>query len=314
MNNMKYITPKAIAIASTATVLAGLLGMHVWREQHRPKILEIYVFPLKSGNSIFIRTPDDMRYIINGGANSEIIRHITNILPFYSRKIDGIFATDVDPKNVGGLISIIERYGTEKVYLPSETIYSLGLVEVQNDAYKVLLDTIDTHKVKIEKLSAGMSVALGSSTKMEILFPISTSTMPNFEYSKASSPQLIMRIVSNRESDGKTVVILGEASKKIQKSLKIEKSDVLIMSNGASEDQLDPAVAEKIAPKFVIYSKSETPAKKSSSNSKSSSTIKPNLLFAKILPQDRFNVKKGTVKITIYGYGTESKIELMQND
>lgn len=309
---MIKITAKTLAIASTVTLLTTALGMYVWGEEHRLPALEVYVFSLKSGNSFFIRTPDDMRYIINGGANSEIIRHITKILPFYSHRIDAVFATDVDPKNVGGLISIIERYGTEKVYLPSENIYTLGLDTQKNDAYKVFIDTVTENSIPVQQLGNSEELRLGNSgdVTLEILFPSAAKTSDSsitddlFEYSKASPPQLIMRIVQRSKNTNKSILLFGSASKKIQKAINTSKSDVLAISNGASEVQLDSGVIEKVAPRYVVYSKNDVSSKKSASEQKM------NPLFANILPKNRFNIKEGIVRIVI----NEGQIDIDQDN
>src|ERR1700690_3654211 len=91
-----FARKKIILTAATAILATATLGGYVWKEEHHPAILEIYAFNLKSGRSYFIRTPDDKRILVDGGANSEIIGELTRILPFYSRRIDSLIATGQD--------------------------------------------------------------------------------------------------------------------------------------------------------------------------------------------------------------------------
>jgi beta-lactamase superfamily II metal-dependent hydrolase len=103
-------SPKSAIIAATASAIVAGVGAYVWHQEHRLPLLDIYLFALKSGQSAFIRTPDDRRILVNGGSNSEIIRRISKRLPFYSRRIDALIVTDTSAKNVSGLIDVLERY------------------------------------------------------------------------------------------------------------------------------------------------------------------------------------------------------------
>jgi hypothetical protein len=49
--------------------------------------------------AVFLQTSGGKRILINGGGNSEIIRKITKVIPFYSRHIDTIISTNEEDKN-----------------------------------------------------------------------------------------------------------------------------------------------------------------------------------------------------------------------
>ena len=106
---MKIASKPLIVVAAVGAVALGL-GGYVWKEENRPAILEVYVFSLSSGRSIFIRTPEDKRILIDGGGNSDIVDELTQILPFYSRRIDAVVATNSEGNNVSGLIDVLNRY------------------------------------------------------------------------------------------------------------------------------------------------------------------------------------------------------------
>ena len=118
--------PFIIAALATAATLAGI-GGYAYIESNRPAVLELFIFNTPGNPAIFIRTPNDKRILINGGSNSEIIERISGILPFYSRRIDMVIATNDDPKNTTGLIDVIDRYSVDKVVLPAVSLQSLGL-------------------------------------------------------------------------------------------------------------------------------------------------------------------------------------------
>ena len=188
---------------------AGFIFGFAWQEWDRTKVLEIYVFDLKSNEATFIRTPNDKRILINGGANSGIIRQLTKILPFYSRKIDTIIATDTNGNNVSGLIDILKRYSVDKVILPAITLESLGLSTTTDQIYSVFLDMIKEKGIRIEQVKEGDKVEFDS-VSFNFLFPTASES---FKYSKASAPQLVMNISYGKNS----IMLLNNVKYKIQK-------------------------------------------------------------------------------------------------
>ena len=142
------------AVAGAAVSSVGL-GAYVWHEQSRPAVLEVYLFSLKGAPGAFIRTPEDKRVLINGGANSDVIQEITKILPFYSRRIDMVIATKDDADHVSGLVDIVSRYSVGGAYIPAVTLNSLGLASTTDPAYQAFLDKLGELKVPPQLLEAG---------------------------------------------------------------------------------------------------------------------------------------------------------------
>jgi beta-lactamase superfamily II metal-dependent hydrolase len=314
------ITSKPIVIGAAATVLAFGMAGYVWREEHREPILELYVFNLKSGSSVFVRTPDDKRILINGGANSEVIRELTDILPFYSRRIDTIIATAADGKDVSGLIDVLERYSVDNVVVPAITLQSLGLASTTDQIYATFLDTVSRLKIPLREVSAGDALDLGhgigeqgmtgQDVRAEILFPASSAASSTdahansgaFQYSRASAPEIIMRISYGQTS----FMLLGNATTKVQKFIATStesmtggdlRTNVLVVPHSVSADSLSAALMNKIKPDYLIYSQAITSSSKKST--KKPTKVDP-LYF--ILGDKRFNLKdKGTAKIVSDG-------------
>lgn len=323
-----YMT-KPLLIGAAATALLSCLAGYVWHEEQRPATLEIYVFSLKSGRSMFIRTPDDRRILIDGGASSEIIRHLTRVLPFYTRRIDAIIATNADGKNVAGLIDIVGRYDVDRAYIPRFTLNNLALASSTDHIYETFLAALEISGVQTDEVQTGDQIPLSGSLQekdqpravLHALFPAPPGAFP---YSKASAPELLFSIVYGNTS----VTFMGDASVKVQKYvassseivreqvLKAGGGRVLVVSHSAAEGNTSPELMNALRPDFLVYEKAlragevkKTTAKPATKNKKPKP--KPNPLAA-ILNEDRFNLKEvGTVKITSDGeeilVGTESE-------
>lgn len=282
------------ALMIIAFVITTGLTMHVYKQEHRPPLFEAYVFNLKSGRSIFIRTPNDRRIIIDGGGNSEIIRMITSIMPFYSKRIEYIFATNEEGKNSSGLIDVLGRFKLGQIVTPSVSLTTLGITSSTDETYKDFKKAVLASGILVKEIADGDVLDLDHDVKLRILFPSSVG----FEYSKASSPELLFEITygDNR------IVFIGNATTKVQNHIAKtivsdeNSSTVIIFSNSASPETLSFELIDKIRPDYLVFSKQIT---KTSKKKKTSAKMKTDPL-AGVLDSNRYNVRIGKgVRIVI---------------
>ncbi|MFA6554383.1 MAG: hypothetical protein WCS89_02630 [Candidatus Paceibacterota bacterium] len=293
---MNISKPLVIAVASTA--LASGLGGYVWKESSRPPILEIYIFSLSNGRSMFIRTPEDKRILIDGGPNSEIIRELTKIIPFYSHYIDMIMATNTDGKNVSGLIDVVERYKVNQAFVPAVTLETVGLASSTDQIYSTFIDTLNIENIKTDKVLADDNIVLDGKVSIKSIFPIKDS---DFTYSKTSSPEVLFNI-----SFGSTnITFLGSASNKTQRAIVFSPSstlgdaDVLVVSHSALPENIYSQLINEIKPEYLVYSRKVT-NKSTVLRAKAKKEVIDPLAYIK--DDKKFNLKeKGTVKITSDG-------------
>jgi hypothetical protein len=281
---------KPVLIGLAASGALAAISAYALYEQNRPPLLEIYVFSLKNGHSLFIRTPDDQRILFGGGANSEVIRSLTNILPFYDRHIDTIIVPSDDPKLVGGLIDVIDRYSVDTVYVPAFNSENTGIASTTSETYKTFLEHARARKLPLISIRAGDELVLGGGdltgtryeggpytdpTRLRILFPVPPAA---FEYTKASPPAVHFHLRYNTTQ----VAYFGIASKKVQKfttgysesnldgsvTLPDLTADVLIVSMNAHANTLSPELLKAVRPETVIYSSMVTKDSTSRAGSK----------------------------------------------
>ncbi|MFA6294852.1 MAG: hypothetical protein WC666_00320 [Candidatus Paceibacterota bacterium] len=310
--SIKSISKPLLVVAAT-TAVASSLGAYIWKIEARPPILEIYVFVLSSGRSMFIRTPEDKRVLIDGGSNSEIVRKLTDILPFYSRRIDKIIATNTEGKNISGLIDIIERYDVSEAYISGINLEVLGIASSSDQIFSTFTDTLQREVIKTQELIAGDNIHLDNKTDLHVFFPVHQD---RFAYSKASAPEILFSISLGATS----VTFLGNASNKVQKFIASTSpiidettktneitTDILIVSHSALPVNISPVLMDKLRPKYLIYSKLiRNTSTKSVKDSKTASLKKKEIKdpLGYVLDENRFNLKeRGAIKITSDGIG-----------
>ncbi|MGC9605317.1 MAG: hypothetical protein ABSF56_00960 [Minisyncoccia bacterium] len=299
---IKGASKPLLIFAAGAAALSGT-GLYAWHESRRPAVLELFVFDLPGAPAVFIRTPNDKRILIDGGSNAEVIRRLTKILPFYSRRIDSVVATAADGKNVTGLIEALNRYSVDKAIIPDVTLESLGLASSSDPIYRTFIETIDLHHIPVQKVLSGDRLVLdrtgidsNDGVTADTLFPVPAD---RFNYSKASVPEIVMRI----EYGSTSVALLGGAGVKIQKFVATENqkpADAVVISQSATASNVSAELVDSMAPDFLLYSQQimKSP-KKPPAAAKKKAAGDP---LAGITDDRRFNVRKtGTVKIVSDG-------------
>lgn len=292
----KNLRKPFIVTAALAAVASGV-GSYAWLDGQRAPALEVYIFSLKSGTSILIRTPEDRRILIGGGATGEVVRSVSSILPFYSRHIDMLISPSDDDKVVTGLIDIADRYNIDEAYVPALTAQMLGsssttrVVGTSSSTYQIFLDTLSRKYIPTHEVSAGDSIMLGNNVIAQVLFPEPPGKFP---YTKANPPELVLNITYRSHS----ILILGNTSKKIQDFLattSLSHSDVVVVSGTALPTNTSYNLIHDIAPSTLVYSRAPM---KSSPKKK----LPPDP-WAAVLPENRFNIREGrSVKVTSDGH------------
>ncbi|MBP6858382.1 MAG: hypothetical protein KBC33_00955 [Candidatus Pacebacteria bacterium] len=289
---------KIVLTLIVATVSASALGGYVWMQQHRQPVLEVFVFQLKSGIATLVRTPDDERILVNGGPNAEIVRKVSSVLPFYSRHLDAVVAVNTSDTDVSGLVNIIERYKVGRVYIPAITLENLGISSSSEPAYNAFHEASEHGGVELVELESGDLVESNDASvvKIEALFPEKSSA---FEYSKASAPQIVLKVSYGNQS----VLLLGDVTVKIQKYIASSTGEVdaIIVSHSASATNMSREFMVAARPEYLIYSRADSKSASRKSGVSVNKKAPPDPL-AGILVGNRFNLREaGMVKITMDG-------------
>ncbi|MDB5239238.1 MAG: internalization-like protein competence protein ComEC/Rec2, competence protein ComEC protein [Candidatus Parcubacteria bacterium] len=301
---IKGASKQVFVLAAGAAALAGA-GGYAWYESRRPAVFEAYIFNTPGSLSAFIRTPDDSRILIGGGSNADIVRRLTGVLPFYSRRIDALIVPNTDTRSVTGLAEVVGRYDVRKVLIPSLTLFSLGLVSTRDPAYAAFLETVAARHIPVEEYSAGTHLSFGT-VNASVLFPISEDS---FRYSKASSPELCLRVSYGEAS----LLFIGAATPKVQKFVAASstESNALIVSQSTGQGNISRELLEAVRPGYLVYSQalsksSSKPKLKSAAKTNKKAANKKADSLAGILLDHHFNIReRGEVKITSDGTSVE---------
>jgi len=224
-------------------LVAGTLYVYKW--EYRKSVFEVNYFSLNRGRAIFIRSPDNKTILVGGGQNSEVIRELTRVTPFYKRNIDYVFIPSATPAQIGGLIEIIDRYEIEEIFIPEPMATSTVLSQ--------LMKRVRHKKIHVTNVKRGDVLRLGG-LDIEILFPIN-----DFKYNKTSLPELGMRLSYNKSH----LYLIGNLSKTIQKDISKalvfpDGESLIEFYNSATESKVSPDLLQKIMPKYIFSTKEKS--------------------------------------------------------
>lgn len=234
-------------ISISLLILIGIFGLcfYIYSWENREPLFETHFFSLNRGRAIFMRTPEQKTILVGGGQNSDTIRELTKVMPFYSRKVHYLFIPAATPAQVGGLIEIVDRYEIEEIILPKIMGTSTVLTQVMKEVRK--------KKIHIQEVEAGDTLEIRG-LHIEIVFPYEV-----FKYNKTSLPELGL-VVSYKDT---AVYLMGNLSKTIQKNILKNlkghtKENLLEFYNSAGESLVSEELVEFLGPKFIFSTKEKT--------------------------------------------------------
>lgn len=105
------------------------------------------------GDAIYMRTPEGVDMLIDGGPNRKVLDCLGRHMPFYDRTIDLVFLTHPQKDHFQGLISVLNRYQVK--YFVTVPIIN------DTDSFKELVEVISKKGVPVKSLFTGDEIHSG---------------------------------------------------------------------------------------------------------------------------------------------------------
>lgn len=124
--------------------------------------LHVVFCDVGQGDAAYIRAPNNMDMLIDGGPNDKVLNCLGRHMPFYDRTIDVVMLSHAQKDHLQGLISVLERYEVKNVITTP--------VGNETEGYKNFIDLIKTKNIPVKNLFQGDEFYLGK-VKFKILWP-----------------------------------------------------------------------------------------------------------------------------------------------
>lgn len=210
------------------------------------KNLKIIFLNVGQGDAILIRTVKGENILIDGGPNKNIIFKLDSYIPFYERKIDLMILTHPDPDHLNGLVEVLKRYPTRKVFYNG--------VKDNDLTYSEFLKIIEEKKIEKEVVWLGKNFEFKNG-KIEIFYPF--ENLSGLEFKNDNDSSIVFKLTYGKIR----ILFTGDATKKIEEKL-IEnnldlEAEILKVAHHGSKDSTSLNFLEKVKPIYAVISVGE---------------------------------------------------------
>lgn len=158
--------PRSSALLLAAIFVLIFVSALIWYaalREDRHGQLRVSFLDIGQGDSIYIESPSGTQALIDGGADSTVIRRLSEVMPWYDRSIDLVIGTHPDADHIGGLIDVFSRYKVANIMQSSVLGNTVTWNAFEKAAKAETVNVIDAKRGEI--------VQLGGGAYLEVLFP-----------------------------------------------------------------------------------------------------------------------------------------------
>jgi len=226
----------------------AFLNFLAWKEVFAlagPRYLEVTVFDIGQGDSIFIETPEGHQILIDGGPGSMVLGKLQQELPIWDRKLDMVILTHPDADHMMGLLHVLKKYQVD--YVVWTGIMRSGA------PYQEWLKILAEHKKQGTKMvvaKKGQEITAGQ-VALQTLNPQEDLSGREFG-SSSNDTSVVLRLDYGKAS----FLLTGDISDKAEEKLVATASGGVPSEGGKKQANIDTDVL-KVAHHGSKYSTSE---------------------------------------------------------
>src|SRR3989338_2204829 len=223
-------------------VLLSIILWSVVFHEDRRGILTFAVLDIGQGDYIFIESPTGTQVLVDGGPDKNLMKKISDFLPFYDRHIDMIVVKNPDLDHYSGFIPLMDKYSVDVVLEPG--------TQSLTGTYAFLEKEIADKKIPKVLARRGQIVDLGGGAYLQIIFP-------DRDVSGLSSNDgsIVMRLVYG----GTSVMLQGDSTTNIEHYLVSDydanlKSTILKAGHHGSRTSTTEEYVTAVQPLWAVIS------------------------------------------------------------
>mgnify|MGYP002335982708 CR=1 FL=1 len=125
--------------------------------------LHIYFCDVGQGDGIYVRTPDGLDILVDGGPDQKILSCLSEKMPLLDRKIEIIFLTHKQNDHLTGILAVLQKY--EVGELIDSADYS------ENNLTRIWYQYLKKYRVRIKTAQSGMNITSSDGVSFSLLWP-----------------------------------------------------------------------------------------------------------------------------------------------
>lgn len=203
--------------------------------------MHIYFLDVGQGDSIFIKTAEDYKILIDGGSSANVVNLLDRLMPAWDRVIDLVVLTHPHADHAAGLIEVIKRYPVRE--------FLFNGMAYDSETYNTLLQIINDKHLNVATADANHDYILGE-TRLDIIYP-SIDDQPFNDPNDSS-------IVSDFRYGNFELLLTGDISTKIEAELMqrglLSDIDILKIAHQGSRTSTSQSLIDITQPEVGIIS------------------------------------------------------------
>lgn len=194
------------------------------------------------GDAILIQSPKGKRVLIDSGSSRQVLRSLSQELPFFEKEIEVLIGTHPDTDHIGGFPEVVRRYKTGVFIDPG--------VSSENSSFMELKKRISENKIPHIVARQGMIIDFKDGSYLRVLFP--DRDVSGIDSNDAS-------IIAQYIFGENCFLLTGDSPKKIEEYL-VEtfsqdlECEVLKVGHHGSQTSTSELFISKVMPKFSVIS------------------------------------------------------------
>jgi len=236
------------------------LNVFAWQEVFElagPHYLLVDFLSVGQGDSVFIKTPQGHKILIDGGPNSMVLEKLNALMPFWDKEIDLVILTHPEKDHMTGLLDVLQKYkvdyflwtGVVKNDAENKKLAEV-LIEAQKSSRNFMLASLSPGNTKVVTASPGQEIRAGN-VLIDILFPLENLAGQKLRDSSNDSG-VVAKLFYGSNSVLFTADIDMAGERKIIKSGEDIVSDVLKVAHHGSKYSSSEEFLQAVNPKIAI--------------------------------------------------------------
>lgn len=203
--------------------------------------LHVYFLDVGQGDAIFIRTPNDRFVLIDGGPDDKVLTELSDVMPFFSRRIDLVILTHAHSDHINGLVSVLRRYDVPAVLITGAVSHG--------SYYDEFVNIIAEKNIRLLIAESGNDFDFGGEVFLDILYPVESIFAKKIENTNNAS--IVSKLVYGENS----VLLTGDAENESEKKQILTdfdlSADILKAGHHGSRTASSPDYLKSVNPKIA---------------------------------------------------------------
>ncbi len=210
------------------------------------KNLEVCFFDVGQGDSIFIKTKEGHKILIDGGPDDSILKNHSKLGSTLDKDIDLMVLTHPHKDHLFGLLEILKKFNVKNIFFSG--------VDFENSLYEEFKNLAEKENARIFIAREGLIARFSEYGFLKVIYPL--ESLENQKISDNNLNDTSVVLILN--SFGDKMLFTGDISQKTEAKLILSgenlKADVLKIAHHGSKYSTAPEFLEEVSPSLAIIS------------------------------------------------------------